>query len=238
MPHVADRSRDVDVLQGQNLLAEYRVHTFAYGLDFGHQFGNWGEIRAGAQLEQGRFRLKIGDPADPNLPQQSFASFDTRNYFVRFTYDRLDDINFPHRGQRATLQWSGVRNATGAEQTSDQVTLNYLGAHSFGGDTLAFSASAGMTLQSMLTDINLLFPLGGFLNLSGLRANSLTGPDFGIARVLYYRQIGRGGPGYLEVPPYLGLSLEAGDMGHKGGGARSSRAWRGARALSGMGPTP
>src|SRR2546430_2727549 len=113
MPHVVDRSRDVDVLQGQNLLAEYRVHTFAYGLDFGHQFGNWGEIRAGAQLEQGHFRLKIGDPADTNLPQQSFASFDTSNYFVRFTYDRLDDINFPHRGQRATLQWSGVRHATG-----------------------------------------------------------------------------------------------------------------------------
>src|SRR2546421_2342142 len=65
VPHAWDRTRDVDGLQGQNLMAEYRVHTFAYGLDFGHQFGNWGEIRAGAQLEQGHFRLKIGDPADP-----------------------------------------------------------------------------------------------------------------------------------------------------------------------------
>jgi len=116
--HAADQSRDVDVLQGQKLLAEYRVHRFHYGLDFGRQFGNWGEIRSGVQREQGHFRLKVGDPSDPNLPQQSFASFNTRDYFVRFTYDRLDDINFPHRGQQATLQWSGVRNATGAEQTS------------------------------------------------------------------------------------------------------------------------
>ena len=234
MPHAADQSRDVDVLQGQNLLAEYRVHRFDYGLDFGHQFGNWGEIRTGVQREQGHFRLKVGDPSDPNLPQQSFAPFNTRDYFVRFTYDRLDDVNFPHRGQRATLQWSGVRNASGAEQTSDQVTLSYLGAHSFGRDTLAFSASAGMTLQARLTDINLLFPLGGFLNLSGLRADSLTGPNFGIARLVYYRQIGRGGPGYLDVPTYLGMSLEAGNVWQKRSEARFGNTEKDASVFVGM----
>ena len=30
--------------------------------------------------------------------------------------------------------------------------------------------------------------------------------------MLYYRQIGRGGPGYLDVPTYLGFSLEAGNV--------------------------
>ena len=212
MPHAATGSRDLDVLQDQNLLAEYRVHTLDFGLDLGRQFGNWGEIRVGAQREQGHFRLKIGDPADPNLPQANLTPFNTHDYFVRFTYDRLDDVNFPHRGQQAMLQWSGERSVSGAQQTSDQVTFNYVGAHSFGRDTLSFSASGGMTLQAKLTDINLLFPLGGFLNLSGLRANSLTGPDFGIARLLYYRQIGRGGPGYLDVPTYLGVSLEGGNV--------------------------
>src|SRR5260370_42404087 len=103
-------------------------------------------MRAGGQLKRGHFRLKIGDPADPNLPEKSFAPFNTRDYFVRFTYDRLDDINFPHHGQQAILQWSGDRNATGVGQTSDQVTASYLGAYSFGRDTLAFSASGGMTL--------------------------------------------------------------------------------------------
>jgi NTE family protein len=63
-----------------------------------------------------------------------------------------------------------------------------------------------------VTDINLLFPLGGFLNLSGLRADSLLGPNFGIMRALYYRQIGRGGPGYLDLPTYLGVSLEMGNV--------------------------
>jgi NTE family protein len=227
MPHVADQARDLYVLgetlqeltgktvpsgEQQSLIAEYRVHTFDYGLDFGRQFGNWGEIRAGVQREQGHYVLEIGDPADINLPVQSFTPFNMRDYFVRFTYDRLDDINFPHSGQLATLQWSGDRNVTGAGQTSDQVTASYVGAYTFGRDTVSFSANGGMTLQSHITQLNLQFPLGGFLNLSGLREYSLLGPDFGIARLLYYRQIGRGGPGYLDVPTYLGLSLEMGNV--------------------------
>ena len=229
MPHVQDLARDIDLIcnppsvgradycsaqsgSGQELLAEYRVHTFDYGVDFGRQFGNWGEIRTGIAREQGHLRLKIGDPEDPNLPDLTDSPWETTNYFVRFTYDRLDDINFPHHGQQAMLQWSGVRNVSGIDPASDQVTLNYIGAYSFGRDTLQFSASGGMTLQSRVTDINLLFPLGGFLNLSGLRADSLLGPNFGIMRALYYRQIGRGGAGYLDVPTYLGVSLEMGNV--------------------------
>jgi len=97
-------------------------------------------------------------------------------------------------------------------QAADQVTGSYIGAYSFGRDTLAFSASGGTTRQANVTDLNLQFPLGGFLNLSGLRADSLLGPNYGIARALFYRQIGRGGPGYFDVPTYLGLSLEMGNV--------------------------
>ncbi len=211
-PHVSAGSHDVDVLEGQSLLAEYRAHTFNYGSDFGYQFGNWGEIRVGALREEGHFLLKIGDPEDPNLPVEPYQPYTTREYFLRLSYDRLDDVNFPHSGQQATLQFGDYHNVVGVEQTTDQVTLNYLAAHSFGRDTLVFSTSGGTTLESKLSDINLLFPLGGFLNLSGLRADSLTAPNFGIARLLYYHQIGRGGLGYLDVPTYLGLSLEAGNV--------------------------
>jgi NTE family protein len=212
MPHALDMSHDLDYVQGQTLLAEYRVHTFDYGVDLGRQFGNWGEIRTGIIREQGHFRLEIGDPADPNIPDLAAQPFDTTNFFVRFTYDRLDDINFPHHGQQAMLQWTAIRDVTGTAPSSDQVTVNYVAAHSFGRNTLVFSASGGMTLQAQPTDINLLFPLGGFLNLSGLRADSLFGPNFGITRLLYYRQIGRGGPGYFDLPTYIGASFEVGNV--------------------------
>jgi len=214
MPHVSDEIRDLYLVntRSQSFEAEYRVHTLDYGSDFGYQFSNWGELRGGVQREQGHYVLEVGEPNDPNLPEQSFTPFKYVDYFVRFTYDRLDDVDFPHSGQQLTLQWSANRNPSGLGQYSDQVTMRYLGAYSFGRDTISFSAAGGTTLQANVTDLNLQFPLGGFLSLSGLRPYSLLGPDFGIARLLYYRQIGRGGPGYFDVPTYLGLSLEAGNV--------------------------
>jgi NTE family protein len=212
MPHVAERARDIDLVQNQDIIAEYRIHTFDYGLDFGRQFGNWGEVRTGISREEGHYHLNIGDPTDPNVPDLTDDPFDTINYFVRLTYDRLDDINFPHRGQQAILQWTGVHNNSGPAPSSDQLTFNYTGAHTWGRNTLVLSGSGGETMQAQVTDVNQLFPLGGFLNLSGLRADSLLGPNFGIARLIYYRQVGRGGPGWLDVPTYLGASLEAGNV--------------------------
>ena len=104
MPHISDEARDLFIVQGetQNLEAEYRIHTFDYGSDFGYQFSNWGELRTGVQREQGHYLLEIGDPSDPSLPVPDHTPFDLQDYFVRFTYDQLDDVNFPHSGQQAT----------------------------------------------------------------------------------------------------------------------------------------
>src|SRR5205814_10187597 len=81
---------------------------------------------------------------------------------------------------------------------------------------------------------NLMYPLGGFISLSGLRANSLTGPAFGIVRMLYYRRIGRGGPGYLDVPTYLGFSLEAGNVWQRLGDAHFGNTEKDASVFLGM----
>ena len=57
-----------------------------------------------------------------------------------------------------------------------------------------------------------LFSLGGFFNLSGLAPTSLFGPNYAIARAIYFRKIGRGGEGFFEFPAYLGMSLELGNI--------------------------
>jgi NTE family protein len=56
------------------------------------------------------------------------------------------------------------------------------------------------------------YSLGGLFNLSGLSPDSLSGPHFGIARAIYYRRIGKGQEGFLNVPTYLGASLELGNV--------------------------
>ena len=206
LPHAQFGARNVDVLSEQRRVAEYRVRSFEYGLDFGREFGNWGEIRTGIRREEGSSRVRVGDPTLPT------GDFDARSYFVRLAYDELDDINFPRHGQLASLEWRGESTDLGSDEPADQMSLDWLGARSFGKNTAVLWTSLGTTLDDETADVRTLFPLGGFLNLSGLKSSSITGPHFGIARVLLYRQIGRGGPGFLDVPAYLGVSLEAGNV--------------------------
>ncbi|MEJ1962616.1 MAG: hypothetical protein WDO56_14150 [Gammaproteobacteria bacterium] len=94
-PHAQIEARNVTKLDDklQNIIAEYRVRSFSYGLDFGREFGNWGEIRTGYAIDRGNSHVRVGDPSLPT------GDFDSRGYFVRMSYDRLDDINFPRHGQ-------------------------------------------------------------------------------------------------------------------------------------------
>jgi NTE family protein len=204
-PHAWLGARNVAVLDQQHRIAEYRVSGFEYGLDFGREFGNWGEIRAGVRRETGSSRVRIGDPTLPT------GDFDARGFFLRLSYDRLDDINFPRSGQLASFQWSREKIDLNDNDSVHQLTFDWLGAKSFGRHTAVLWTSAGTTIDGVPNDVRTLFPLGGLFNLSGLRADSLTGAHYGIARVLLYRQIGRAGPGFLDVPAYLGVSFEAGN---------------------------
>jgi NTE family protein len=205
-PHAQIEAQDIYVFQDQRRTAEYRVRTTEYGMDFGRDFANWGEIRTGLVRDVGNSSLLIGEPT------LSYGAFDEKEFFLRFSYDTLDNLNFPRYGQQASVEWRGDRTALGSAADEDRVALNYLIADSWGKQSAVFWTSAGSTLDGSTTDVRKLFTLGGFLNLSGLKQDSLIGPDYGIARFLFYRQIGRGGPGILDLPVYLGTSFEIGNI--------------------------
>ena len=227
-PHAQIEAQDLYLFQDQRRIAEYRVRTFEYGMDFGRDFSNWGEIRAGLVRDAGNSSLIIGDPI------LTTGAFDEKEFFVRMSYDTLDNVNFPRYGQQASVEWRGDRTALGSEEDGDRLAVNYLAARSFGRQTAVFWTSAGATLDGSTTDVRKLFQLGGFLNLSGLKQDSLLGPNYGIARVLFYRQIGRGGPGFLDVPVYIGTSFEVGNVWQQRGDASWGSAHKDASLFLGL----
>jgi NTE family protein len=193
--------------------ANFRLRDFDYGLDFGRQLGNWGEARIGLLHDEGASYVRIGAP---DLPTTHFHDY---GFFVRFSYDQLDDVDFPHSGELATVQWNSEnswvqqQDAPGSENPLNQVTLNWLGAMSFGRETALLWTTGGTTLnETAPLDLHTQFMLGGLFNLSGLPAESLAGSNFGIARFLLYRKIGSGGEGLFDFPAYVGFSLEAGNV--------------------------
>jgi NTE family protein len=207
LPQARFELRNVPLLEAGERRAEYRLRTTEYGVDIGREFSNWGEWRAGLRRITGRTRLRIGDPLVPAV-----RDFDVREYFGRLSYDELDNRNFPRRGQYLVAEWRAEAPSLGSAQRSDLITVDWLAARSSGRNTAVLWSSFGTNIESASGNIRTLFPLGGFLNLSALAPDSISGRHYAIARAMYYRQIGRGGEGFLNVPAYLGVSLEAGNV--------------------------
>ena len=203
-PQFDFEERSVFELRERDRVAEYRVREVQGGLDFGREISNWGEIRFGVHRGTGRRRILIGDPSLPS------SEFDRGGYFTRFSYDRLDSIFFPRHGQQFDIEWRAERDNLGADQDFDIFRTSWLVARSFNRHTLIFWTDAGTTVDALETPENS-FSLGGFLNLSGLPPGFLAGPHYGIGRLIYYRRVGRGGEGVLDLPAYAGISLEAGN---------------------------
>ncbi|MBS0388920.1 MAG: patatin-like phospholipase family protein, partial [Proteobacteria bacterium] len=204
-PHLQAEAHNVPQLQDGETIGSYRVRTFEYGLDAGREFGNWGELRGGLLDTRGTTAVRLGDFSVPEV------SYHTHAGFVRFNYDRLDSTTFPRSGQALTLQVRAEQAGRGAAG-SDTFTFDWRGAWSHGKNTAVAWLSAGSTIGGSDTNVRAYFPLGGFLNLSGLPAQSLAGPHYAIARVIYLRSVGRGGEGVLNVPAYAGISYELGNV--------------------------
>ena len=207
MPHAQFEIRNLPVVTvEEEILAEYRVRSTDFGIDLGRELGNYGEIRIGTGRTVGSARVQVGDPLLPP------TEFDTQNFFSEFRYDTVDNVNFPRRGATFQLGWKGERGIGGDTSDADLMVFDQLYAHSWGRHTAILWTSAGTRLDNDADVLRSYFSLGGFLNMSGITPESLVGPNFAIARGIYYRQVGRRGQGFLNVPVYVGASIEAGNV--------------------------
>jgi len=130
---------------------------------------------------------------------------------VRIGYDTLDSVSFPHSGQ-ALIAQASVEGDGGGAQGTDLFTLDWRGAHSWARNTVVAWLTLGSTIGGSQTNVRTFFPLGGFLNLSGVPSQTLAGPQLGIGRLIYLRKVGNGGEGILDVPAYVGTSFEIGNV--------------------------
>jgi len=209
-PRLLVERRNFDLIDDDRRIATYRIRNKELGLDLGRELGNWGELRAGILWGEGSRELLVGDPDDPGLPPRT--GFDRGELFARLSVDRMDDVYFPRHGELFTLQWNGPRESLGAGAQADRISAEWTLARSLGRSTFVLSASGGANVSGPADSVQDFYTLGGLFNLSGLSPDSLSGPHFAVARGIYYRRIGRGDGGFLDVPTYLGMSLELGNV--------------------------
>lgn len=195
------RTRNINLFDSAgNNIAEARAQGVEMELGAGRQFGTWGEVRLGYLREAGNIDIGIGAPA----PDQDF---DTGQFFVRLTDDKLDSLYFPTKGHAGRVEWRISHEDFGSDTDFDQVSLGYNHAYSWGRHTLIGGVNVNATVDGD-APIQSLYRLGGFLRLSGFEQGRLTGQQAGLARLVYMRRIND----IQFFKAYAGASLELGNV--------------------------
>ncbi|MBT8103660.1 MAG: patatin-like phospholipase family protein [Gammaproteobacteria bacterium] len=186
-------------------IARLRLSEGEAGLDIGRELGTFGEFRVGAYRGIGEARVKVGDPALPNI------DFESGGAFVALRFDTLDNAQFPRHGVEADLRWTLSRPGFGADFDFDTVEADVTSSWSRDKNTLQLGMAFATTLESdnLVQDY---FPLGGFLRLSGMERGEISGPHAALAKLVYYRRVGETTGGIFDTPVYVGASLEAGNV--------------------------
>ena len=196
--------------QGSSRVAQYDVLTQTAGVDLGSTFGTSGDLRIGYKWLHLR-----GDPA---IAEKAYPTVKITETGIRLLarWDSLDSPFFARTGVRAVAEvFSGRQALTENDKTSDFDDASRAGGEA----TLAFelnrsnffnvTAKVGAINHegaNVISDFN----LGGFLQLSGLRTNEISGNYLAFSRVVYYHEL-------MQLPViggavFVGGSIEAGNV--------------------------
>jgi NTE family protein len=202
-----------DLYQQDTPVTTYRINRRLFGLDLGARFGTSALIRIG--VEGG------GITATPALAQSVFPALSEHvgAYHLKFDYDTLDRWSFPSTGQYLKLDLKSSRSVLGANTSYDRGDLQFEQAFHFGDEDLRVGLAGGSGFGTRLP-VQDLFPLGGFLQLSGYQQRQFLGQRYLLGRLMTYRSLGD--PGAYTRRLFLGASLEAGNVYDRFNGSNSS----------------
>ncbi|MCZ6870299.1 MAG: BamA/TamA family outer membrane protein, partial [Gammaproteobacteria bacterium] len=200
-PSVQFRAYNYGLYLDEDLVAEYRVRQLAGTLAVGTELSNWGEMRVGITEGIAGTNRIVGDPILNNIDD------DLGLVFFRFSMDTLDSLFFPASGLRGKFEWRRSDPKIGGEEAYEAIEFDGAFAANTGRHRVILAAKGGSVYDGTAPLLQA-FQLGGFLNLSGLEPDQLTGQQMFLGRAIYLREMVRS----LFLPTYLGMSLEAGEV--------------------------
>lgn len=181
--------------------SEYEVQGWELKAAIGRNFKNNANVRIGISRSKGSADIAVGDSALGNF------DFDDGYYFIKGVVDTLDSLYFPRSGTRAVVEWKSAHDSLGADTDYNQVNANATHAQSWFNGTVIGSVRYGSTVSGDLS-VNSLYQLGGFLKLSGLEKNQLSGQHSGLLTLAYQHRIYKS----QLMPIYAGAVVQAGNV--------------------------
>lgn len=211
--HYYGRSRiqsereDWRVTDDNSQFVNLKKDSWAWISGFGVNLGRNSQLELGYLADTGKIENK-----DLSIQR---IDYNQQGWYLSFSYDDLNDINFPTSGNKVSMQffhrdeqYSQTING-GNKLASRQFNLDWRGAVSV--NNHAFLGMASYTKYDGDGDFTInQAKLGGFLNLSGYGRESLVGENKAFAALVYQYDLGRDMLGLQDYPLYFGLSLESG----------------------------
>ncbi len=191
------------------LPTEYSELEFEASL--GIQPALWSDFRVGARYTTGDLVLNI-------LPDYN-SNYERQGIFVQYRLDTLDNFTFPTKGFYLFSEYLYSEDTLGEISSSDMIddsvvelTVNGRFAYTIKRHTLVVhgeygvveNKSGGIPLEPK--------SLGGFLHLSGISKDSLSGENLAFASLVYRYRLMDNDFGLFQSPIYLGTSLEQGSV--------------------------
>lgn len=202
-PNLYGEAQNVEAVLDNDPIAEYRLRRYGYGFNLGRQIANNGELRFGIGQAWGDAEVRIGER---DLPSFSFTE---GFYELKYSFDTLDNVDFPNEGEEIGLHLRQYDASLGADDRYRQWELTLDKAFSHGPDTWVLGGRYGRTLDDAEV-VTSSFLLGGARQLSGFRQDALAGQNVSLGRLVYYRRMTPRSFLPLDFPLYLGASLERG----------------------------
>jgi NTE family protein len=202
-PYIGIESQNIEAVLDNDPIAEYRLERYGFGLNIGRQIGNSGEIRFGVGEAWGKAEVRVGDQ---DLPSESFNE---GFYELRYSFDSLDNVYFPHAGEDIGLSLRQFEPSLGSDKRYRQWEFKLDKALSSGPNTFILGGRYGRTLDEAEV-VTSSFVLGGARQLSGFRQDAISGQNASLLRGVYYRRLTPRSYLPLDFPLYIGGSLERG----------------------------
>jgi len=199
-PAIGYQERLINIVQGADVAATYRIEEKPIEFSVGREFGTWGEARVGVRYSDGEAKREVGDPSFSDIP------FERGETFVRLSSDELDDFNIPLNGTAFIAEWLGSRDGLGADSEFDQLNLKANAFFTRNRNTFGVSTQYNATISGT-APIQSLFTLGGFGRVSGFTPQEISGQHAAFAGLVYYRRLNDS----AALPVYAGMTLEAGN---------------------------
>lgn len=203
-PYAGYSEREFHQVTGTDIESRLMIDNSVYGMLAGIQVSNTAILGAGIEVNSGDTEIFTGIDTGTD-------HFRNVNQYWQLEVDTLNDLYFPSRGTLVEVRYERIDPHS--DNNPDFELLQFSGRQAFpvNRHSLVLAASY-VRSYGQVSGQHVQQSLGGFLNLSGFRNQALVGNDLGFASITWLHRLTGQSIFPMDVPVYMGVSLEAGNV--------------------------